>query len=398
MRQTTIFAEHDGFEDTEAIGSEDEADPTVEISLRDLQEAALDEVISPMQATQLWLRYSAGAIPIHRVKLGPELQDWHAQVTTKRYGGPGFAFVNVLYYFGGLMAIGAMSLFMTLGFEAMGTWGLLAISVAYLVGSLKVANYFKTRMLPIPAGLMGTLAVVLVPLIVWCVQQLLGLWPPGDSNSFRAYHTYINWRWIFLEFATLAAAAVMLWRYRLPFMVMPVAMTVWYMSMDVASALMQNEGVDWQFSRDVSLVFGLGTVALAMWVDVRTRQSKDAQWRQDFAFWLYILGALMFWGSLSLQDSGSEIGKFFYALVNIAMVFGGAAIGRRVFTVLGAVGVAGYLGYLSHRVFSNSMLFPFALTLLGLGVVALGVWWQRNELRINARLAQYVPVGLRPRG
>ena len=42
--------------------------------------------------------------------------------------GPGFAFVNVLYYFGGLMAIGAMSLFMTLGFEAMGTWGLLGFS------------------------------------------------------------------------------------------------------------------------------------------------------------------------------------------------------------------------------------------------------------------------------
>ncbi|MBC7918520.1 MAG: DUF2157 domain-containing protein, partial [Rhodoferax sp.] len=184
----------------------------------------------------------------------------------------------------------------------------------------------------------------------------------------------------------------------LPFMVMPVAMTVWYMSMDVASALMQNEGLDWKFARDVSLVFGLGTVALAMWVDVRTRLSNDAEWQQDFAFWLYITGAIMFWGSLSLQDSGSEIGKFVYALINVGLVFGGAAIGRRVFTVFGALGVAGYLGYLSHRVFNDSMLFPFALTLLGLGVVALGVWWQRNEARIHARLAQYVPVGLRPRG
>lgn len=356
----------------------------------------MDEVITAMQATQLWLRFSTGAIPIHRTKIGPEPEDWHAQVTTTRFG-PGFAFVNVLYYFGGLMAIGAMSLFMTLGFEAMGNWGLLAISTAYLVGSLKVADYFKRRHLPIPAGLMGTLAVVLVPLIAWCVQVLLGLWPLGGQDSFRAYHTYINWRWIFLEFATLAAATVMLYRYKLPFMVMPVAVTVWYMSMDVANALMQNEGMDWKFTRDVSLVFGMGTIAIAMWVDVRTRLSRDAEWRQDFAFWLYIFGAVMFWGSLSMQDSGSEIGKFIYALINIAMVFGGAAIGRRVFTVFGALGVAGYLGYLSHRVFNNSMLFPFALTLLGLSVVALGVWWQRNEARINAQLGRYVPVGLRPR-
>jgi len=43
------------------------------------------------------------------------------------------------------------------------------------------------------------------------------------------------------------------------------------------------------------------------------------------------------------------------------------------------------------------MLFPFALTLLGLGVVWLGVWWQRHEEAINARFARFVPEGLRPR-
>jgi hypothetical protein len=393
MRQATIFAENDPFEDTEQEDFQDTAAGTVEVSLRDFQEAALDDVISSMQATQLWLRFSAGAVPISRTVIGPEPEAWHAQVNA----GPTYGFVNVLYYFGGMTAIGAMSLFMTLGFEAMGTGGLLAIGLAYLVGCLKVADHFKRKALPVPAGLMGTLAVVLVPLVVWCVQQLLGWWPPGDSHSFRAYHTTINWRWIFLEFVTLAAATVMLWRYRLPFMVMPVAMTVWYMSMDVANALMQNEGFDWKFTRDVSVVFGMGTIALAMWVDVRCRQSDDAQWRQDFAFWLYLLGAIMFWGGLSLQDSDSEVGKFLYALLNVALVLGGAAIGRRVFTVLGALGVAGYLGYLSHRVFNNSMLFPFVLTLLGLGVVWLGVWWQKNESVIHARLAPFVPLGLRPR-
>ena len=399
MRQTTIFSKDDGgFEDTQVVRPDEAVTPTVEVSLRDLQEAALDDVITAMQATQLWLRFSAGAVPIHRTRIGPEPQAWHAQVSAPSRG-PGFAFVNVLYYFGGLLAIGAMSLFMTLGFEALGSAGLLVISLAYLVGCLKVADHFKRRGLPVPAGLLATLAVVLVPLVVWCVQHLLGLWPPGgssSSSSFRAYHTVISWRWIFLEFATLAAAAVMLWRYRLPFMVMPVAITLWYMSMDLASALMQIDGFDWQFTRDVSLVFGIGAAALAMWVDARTRRSRNPEWRQDFAFWLYLLGTVMFWCGLSLHNSDSEIGKFIYALINLALVFGGAAIGRRVFTVFGALGVAGYLAYLSHRVFHNSVLFPFALTLLGLGVVALGVWWQRNEGRVHAYLARYVPVGLRP--
>ena len=105
----------------------------------------------------------------------------------------------------------------------------------------------------------------------------------------------------------------------------------------------------------------------------------------------------MFWCGLSLRESDSELGKFMYALINLALVLVGAAIGRRVFTVFGALGVALYLGHLSHEVFRDSLLFPLALTLLGLGVVALGVWWQRHEVAIAARLARYVPQGLQPR-
>jgi hypothetical protein len=308
-----------------------------------------------------------------------------------------FGFVNVLYYFGGMVAIGAMSLFMTIGFESMGAAGLLAIGLGYIVACLKVADYFKGRAMYVPAGILATLAVVLVPMVVWSAQSLAGLWPPGGSGTFRSYYTIINWRWMTLEFATLVAGVVMLWRYRLPFMVMPIAVTVWYMSMDIANALMQTDGFDWQFSRDVSVVFGIATVALALWVDVRTRMSHHIEWRQDFALWLYLFGATMFWCGLSLQDSNSEVGKFLYALLNVALVLGGAAIGRRVFTVYGALGVSMYLGHLSYQVFHNSMMFPFALTLIGLGMVWLGVLWQRNEAAINARLARYVPTGLRPR-
>ena len=171
----------------------------------------------------------------------------------------------------------------------------------------------------------------------------------------------------------------MLWRFKLPFMVMPLAVTVWYMSMDAANALMQNEGFDWQFTRDVSLVFGLATCALAMWVDMRSRRTVEVDARQDFAFWLHLFGAMMFWGGLSVRDSSNGWGKFAYCLINVALIFGGAVIGRRVFTVLGALGVAGYLGYLAHWVFQDSLLFPFALTLLGLGFVCLGVWWQKRS-------------------
>jgi hypothetical protein len=363
--------------------SQPSADQTVSLSRADLEDAARDGVLTPAQAQALWQRWSVRAVS-GTASTQPGVAVYAS--------GPRFGFVNVLYYFGGLVAMGAMSLFMTLGFERLGAGGLLAIGLAYWVACLKVADHFKARGLDVPAGLLATLAVCLVPLVVWSAQSLLGLWPPGGDVRFSAYHTHINWRWLTLEFATLAAGAVMLWRYKLPFMVMPLAVTVWYMSMDVAHALMQTDGYDWDFSRDVSLVFGLATCALAMWVDVRSRRSGDVQARQDFAFWLYFFGAIMAWGALSLRDSDSEWGKFAYCMLNVGLVFGGAVIRRRVFTVLGAFGVAGYLGYLSHRVFQDSLMFPFALTLLGLGFVWLGVWWQRHEAEIEKRLGSMVPA------
>jgi hypothetical protein len=362
--------QHNDFKDTAAM--------TVDLRLQDLHDAARVGIITLAQAQALWAQLGgARSVPTP--------------------SSVAFSFVNVLYYFGGMVAIGAMTLFMTLGFQTMGAAGLLAIGLAYGFACLKVADHFKAKKLPVPAGILATLAVCLVPLVVWCVQSLMGLWPPGGPSSYAAYHTRINWRWMTLEFATLAGAVVMLWRYRLPFMVMPVAVTLWYLSMDLANGLMQSEGWDWKFMRDVSLVFGIATCCIAMWVDARSRRAREPEWRQDYAFWLYLFGAIMFWGGLSLRDSSLEWGKLVYALINIALVLLGAAIGRRVFTVLGALGVAGYLGYLSHQVFRDSLMFPFALTLLGLGVVWLGVLWQRNEAAINARLSQFVPLGLRPR-
>lgn len=375
----------------------------VRLSWADIEAAVERGAIVPSEAHALWASWASPGSD-QRVT-ADELAPRAAQLVPsgvpmapmpRMAPGPAFSFTNTLYYFGGMLAIGAMTLFMTLGWELFGAWGVFALAVGYMAGALLVARNLMAQRLRTPAGVLATLAVCLVPLATWALQSGLGFWPEGANDSYRDYHRFIDWRWLTLELATLAAAVVMLWRFRLPFMVMPVAVTIWYLSMDVAHMLTQKDGFDWQFTRDVSLVFGLATCAIAVWVDLRSRTATHPLNRQDFAFWLYLFGAIMFWCGLSLRDSDSEVNKFVYALINVGLVFLGAAIGRRVFTVLGAIGVASYLGYLSYRVFADSLLFPFALTLLGLGVVALGIWWQRREAAIHAKLAGWLPVALRP--
>jgi hypothetical protein len=301
---------------------------------------------------------------------------------------PRFHFTHILYYLGGLIAIGAMSLFMTLGWESFGGWGLFFIALAYAIAGLWLTEFFlNRRRLPIPAGIMATFVVVLAPLAVYGLQSALGYWAEG--RVYREYHTHIDWRWISMEFATLAAGAIMLWRYRLPFLVMPVAVTLWYMSMDLTPFLFGETGSTWELRKLVSLWFGLLITLLAFWVDIRTRHEKD------FAFWLYLFGVIAFWCGLSLMQSDSELNKIIYLCINLLMIAIGSILSRRVFAVFGGLGAAGYLGHLAYDVFKDSLIFPFVLTIIGLGVIYLGILWQRHEEKISGELRGILPLPMR---
>ena len=71
------------------------------------------------------------------------------------------------------------------------------------------------------------------------------------------------------------------------------------------------------------------------------------------------------------------------------------SVQRRVFAVCAGLGLALYLGHLSHRVFRDSLWFPLALTLIGLGVMAAGILWQRHEARLRVALLARLPAALR---
>jgi hypothetical protein len=308
--------------------------------------------------------------------------------------GARFSFTDTLYYFGGMLAIGAATLFMTEGWRLLGAWGLLAISGVYAALCVAASQRLHRRGFAIPAGILATLAVCLVPLATWALQQALGLWPEGGPERYASYHTLIDWRWLTLELATLAAAVTALWALRYPFLTMPLAMTLWYLSMDLARLLVApGEALAWAVYRDFSVFFGLCMLLLAFWVDARSRGAGGS--RRDYAFWLYLMGMLTFWGALTARESGDELAKLVYGLFNAALVLLAAVLQRRVFAVCGGLGVALYLGHLSQRVFRDSLLFPLSLTLIGLAVMACGLWWQKHEAQVQAALLRRLPAGLR---
>jgi len=300
--------------------------------------------------------------------------------------GPGFDFTHVLYYLGGMIAIGAMTLFMTLGWESFGGAGILFISLLYTGVGLKLTNTFASRGYSVPAGICATFVVALTPLAIYGLQHVLGVWP--DDSTYREYHRYIEWHWLYMELGTLAVGAVVVWKYKYPFLVMPIAVTLWYLSMDVTTMLSGGDNT-WELRKLVSLYSGLLMICLAFWIDVRARN------KADYAFWVYIFGVIAFWMGMTLQHSDSELSKLVYFCINLLMICVGVLLVRRVFVVFGALGSCGYMGYLASNVFEDSWLFPITLTAIGLLVIYLGVLWQKHEKVITEKSRNILPIQLR---
>ena len=290
---------------------------------------------------------------------------------------------HIAYYLGAMLIIGAMGWLLTKAWMRIGDWALLLISGAYALLFTLCARSLWQRELQIPGGLLGAVAVSLTPLLVFASQRLLGLWPLDDGQTdYQHYYLYVQGGWLAMEAATLVAGLLMLRMLPFPFIVMPMAVALWFMSMDLTE-LAYGSDFDWDQRRGVSLWFGLLVLLASLWVDGRSKA--------DFAFWGYLAGLAAFWGGLSLMHSGSELGKALYCLINLALIGIAVVLRRPVFIVFGALGVAGYLGYLAHQVFEDSLLFPVILSLIGLGTIGLGLLYQKHRDALTSSLRRNLP-------
>ena len=299
---------------------------------------------------------------------------------------PQFDLAHLLWYAGALIVMGAMGLFSTLAFSSMGGFALTATAVVYAVlFTIAGHHLWYGRDLRIPGGLLIAIAVSMAPLAVYGIQDAYGAWGQFDRpGTVHDFYVWIKGSWIFMEVAAIVAGVIALRFYPFPFIVMIIAFALWFMSMDLTPWVFGHAEFTWDERREVSVWFGLGVLVVAWLVDRYPRGG-------DFAFWLHLFGMMAFWGGLSLKSSDSEIAKALYCLLNVGLILLSVVLRRRVYAVFGTFGVAGYLGYLSYDVFKDSLLFPFALSGIGVAVIAVGLFYHKNQDAIAAWLERHLP-------
>lgn len=308
-------------------------------------------------------------------------------------GRSSFGLVSVLWYGGALLVIGAMGLFSTIGFSSYGNGFLLATAVVYaaVFAGAGVALWRRPAPFHVLGGLLVTVAVTMAPLATFAVQGMLGWdmlgWSGGKPpGAYREFYSWVKASWVPMDLAAIAAGALALSVVRFPFLVMPIAAALWFLSLDAAHWMIDGNVAEWQRAREITAIFGFLVMALAWVVDVRAKR--------DFAFWLHLFGLTSFWGGLTSLDSGGELGRAVYAAVNVVLVALSIFLGRRVYAVFGAFGMVAYLGHLAHAVFRDSLLFPFALSLIGIAIIALGILIVRHAKALQASMQRHLPAAL----
>lgn len=332
---------------------------------------------------------AAGVLPADQ--LDALLAFLGARAPAQAVSTPKFDLVHLLWYAGAIVVISAMGLFSTLAFSSMGGPALTATALVYAVLFAAVGHYLWTvRNLRTPGGLLIAVAVAMTPLAVFGVQDAYGAWTDfGRPKAMNDFYTWVKGSFVFMELATIAAAIVALRFYRFPFIVFIMAVALWFLSMDVVPWITGSTGYgNWEMSRKVSVWFGLGMLATAFIVHLRQRSG-------DFAFWLYLFGIATLWGGITFSSGGTHFEKALYCAMNVGFLIVAAVLSPRVFAVFGTIGIAIYLGDLAEKVFKDSMLFPFALSLIGVAIIALGLYYNRHQRDISAWLDARLPKAVR---
>jgi hypothetical protein len=300
---------------------------------------------------------------------------------------PAFTGTNVLFYAGALIVIAAMTLYVGQHWATFSGNAIVGIGLAYGAVFLVAGEVLtrRTDALRIAGGLCVTVTLAMVPMITYGIQHDLGLWPGGEPGAYGEFTDYIRGGWFVMEVATLAVGALLLQRYRFPFLLFVLGVVLWFMSMDLAPLL--HAGEDWwEIRREVSIVFGALMLIAAYGVDLR--------FRRDFAFWLYLFGMMTFWGGVTAASDSTEVARFLYCLLNVLLIALGVFLRRRVFMVFGVLGVMGYFGHLAFDLFAGSPWFPFALSGVGVVLLVVGYAVLKTRDRLRAWAEACIPPAL----
>lgn len=271
-----------------------------------------------------------------------------------------------LLYFGALIAFLSMTWFYTAHLK--NSYSLL-IATLYALTFFCTGFYFwHAKKLRIPGGLLSSLGIVMIPLIVYSLQDVMHWWPISPSNNYTGFYRWISGNWVPMEICTLAIACLVLYFIRFAFITVLIYFTLSFMCMDAIHLFTHPQSDQWRYYCIASITVGglLNVLAFAL---CRKEQ-------KDFSFWSYLFGMFLCWSGLTGWNIQTQWGYFTYFLINLIFILLSSFFHRKIFMLFGFLGVIYYIVNLVY-IFSDSLIFSYVLGAIGFSIIMLAIFLTR---------------------
>lgn len=278
--------------------------------------------------------------------------------------------VQVFVALGVLLVIGAHAWWSTIGYEDMGIGIVLALTLLWQVGFLAAAEWARRAGHGLLEGGFAAVVAFYTPLTIYSIERVIGV--DFDENKYGDFYPWISEGWVFMEIGAIAIALALLYRYRRPFLMLPVTLFIGFLLMD-ATARIVGEGIDDEDTMKwVVLGGGIALGLIAALLDYRG-------WRR-FAFWPHVTSIwLVAWG-LPFCTGENTWSLFAVAAVDLA-----AGVWLARITYLAAGGV---IGWTAISMNARGAAFPFILMVGGILFIVVAVWLAKADSPLRRWLAE----------
>jgi len=136
----------------------------------------------------------------------------------------------------------------------------------------------------------------------------------------------------------------------------------------------------------VSLAYGTFLLMIGLFNDVADKM--------DEAFWAYLIGAIALWCGAAMMDGWYEWDNPTFLGINLGFMVATLLLKRMVFLFLGGTGLTLYVSYLAYVNYSDSVIFPIVLVLVGLLIIGLTSFYKYHQASIESFIYKLLPEGV----
>jgi hypothetical protein len=199
----------------------------MDIEGSDLEQAAVDGILTPQQVEKLWATLSQRRANDGGVRVSPSTGRIERSPAATLHAR--FDLVHVAWY------AGALLWFATLGIEAWGGPGILTIAscdaAVFAYAGVRMWNGAELKTL---GGILTAVAVTMVPLAVYGFERTIGWWPDVDPGRYEGFYDWVKSGCFGIERVTIDAGIMAVRVVPSFFVLLPGGLCAFLTSMDLA--------------------------------------------------------------------------------------------------------------------------------------------------------------------